>query len=195
MDPAVAERNVNDQQPLRVLIVENSRPVAALVLNQVEKAGFIVSADLVETAEEFSLRLGANTYDIILADYRLPNWAGMDALKLRRHLGQDIPFLLVTGTLGEEAAVECIKEGVSDYVLKERLARLPVAVHRALEEKALREDRARAAQALRESEARYRILAETANDAFITIHSERGILFIIAASGRVFGFTDRKSVV
>src|SRR5207245_8184066 len=136
-----------------------------------------------------SLRLGANTYDIILADYRLPNWTGMDALKLLRHLGQDIPFLLVTGTLGEEAAVECIKEGASDYVLKERLARLPVAVRRALEEKALREDRARAAQALRESEARYRILAETANDAFITINSESRILFVNAAAERIFGYT------
>ena len=189
MDPAVAERNVNVQQPLRVLIVENSRPDADLILNQLEKAGFKVSADLVETAEEFSLRLGANTYDIILADYRLPNWTGMDALKLLRHLGQDIPFLLVTGTLGEEAAVECIKEGASDYVLKERLARLPVAVRRALEEKALREDRARAAQALRESEARYRILAETANDAFITINSESRILFVNAAAERIFGYT------
>ena len=189
MDPAVAERNVNVQQPLRVLIVENSRPDADLILNQLEKAGFKVSADLVETAEEFSLRLGANTYDIILADYRLPNWTGMDALKLLRHLGQDIPFVLVTGTLGEEAAVECIKEGVSDYVLKERLARLPVAVRRALEEKALREDRARAAQALRESEARYRILAETANDAFITINSESRILFVNAAAERIFGYT------
>src|SRR5207302_1372442 len=113
----------------------------------------------------------------------------MDALKLLRRLGQDIPFVLVTGTLGEEAAVECIKEGVSDYVLKERLARLPVAVRRALEEKALREDRARAAQALRESEARYRILAETANDAFITINSESRILFVNAAAERIFGYT------
>jgi len=146
------------RNPLRVLLVEDSRPEAELCLRELKKAGFEVCADLVQTPEEFSERLRSSTYDIVLADYRLPGWTGLEALALLRQLGQDVPFLLVTGTLGEEAAVECIKQGVTEYVLKDRLARLPVAVKRALEEKAHREERARAERALRESEASFRLL-------------------------------------
>ena len=146
------------RKPLRVLIVEDSRPEAELNLLELKRAGFQVRADLVATPEEFTRRLHAHSYDVILADYRLPGWTGLDALALLRQLGKEIPFLLVTGTLGEEAAVECIKQGVNDYVLKDRLARLPMAVRQALEEKALREERARAERALRESEASFRLL-------------------------------------
>jgi len=145
-------------QPLRILVVEHDQADVELCLQELKRAGLKVRADVVATPEEFSERLGRNTYDIILADYRLPNWMGLDALALLRQLAKDIPFLLVTGTLGEEAAVECIKQGVSDYILKDRLTRLPVAVNRALEEKALREERARAERALHESEAGFRLL-------------------------------------
>src|SRR5207245_11666873 len=78
--------------------------------------------------------------DIVLADYNLSGWTGMDALAFLREKGKDIPFILVTGALGEEMAVECVKKGVSDYIRKDRLARLPVAICRALEEKHLRDD-------------------------------------------------------
>ena len=145
-------------KPLRVLIVEHSLPDAELSLAELKKAGLEVRADLVQSSEEFTERLCSNAYDIILADYRLPGWTGLEALALLRNAGKDIPFLLVTGTLGEEAAVECIKQGVTDYVLKGHLTRLPVAVRHALEEKTLREERTRAEQALRESEASFRLL-------------------------------------
>ena len=145
-------------RPLQILMVEHSRPDAELCLQVLKKAGFQVRVNLVQTPEEFVERLGSSDYDIVLADYRLPQWTGIEALALLKQSGKDIPFLLVTGTLGEEAAVECIKQGVTEYVLKDRLARLPVAVNRALEEKALREARARAEQALRLSEASFRLL-------------------------------------
>ncbi len=143
---------------LNVLMVEHVLPDAELSLQELKRAGFKVRADLVQTPEEFAERLQAHSYDIILADYRLPDWTGLEALVTLRQLGKEIPFVLVTGTLGEEAAVECLKQGVDDYVLKDRLARLTVAVHRALEEKALREERAGAERALRESEAGFRLL-------------------------------------
>src|SRR5437879_8193122 len=95
-------------------------------------------------------------FDVVVADYGVPDWTGLDAFAVVKASGQDIPCLLVTGTLGEEAAVECIKQGVSDYVLKDHLERLPHALKRALNEKRLREDAAIALQALAESEARAR---------------------------------------
>ncbi len=144
--------------PLRVLLVEHTQADIDLSLLELKKAGVAVCADVAQTPEEFGQRLLQNHYDIILADYRLPDWTGLDALAMLRHLGQDTPFLLVTGTLGDEVAVECIKQGVTDYVLKERLARLPLAVQRALEEAALRRERAHAQRALHDSEASFRLL-------------------------------------
>ncbi len=145
-------------RPLRVLMVEHNVADVELCLRELKMAGYEVQADVVAALEEFSERLSGNDYDVILADYRLPHWTGLEALAQLRQLGKDIPFLLVTGTLGEEVAVECIKQGVTDYILKDRLARLAVAVQRALEERALREENARATQALRESEASFRLL-------------------------------------
>src|SRR5256885_10983197 len=71
----------------------------------------------------------------MLSDYRIPTWGGVEAFRLLKKSGRDIPFILITGTLGEEAAVDLIKEGVADYILKDRLVRLPSAVRRALQEK------------------------------------------------------------
>src|SRR5258708_27456394 len=100
-------------------------------------------------------------YDLILAEYRLPDWTGLDALRWVRSSGVDIPFILVTGTLGDDLAVQCIKEGATDYVLKDKLDRLPRACRRALEEKQLRLQRDRAENELRESEQQYRLLFDT----------------------------------
>ncbi|MBI3668844.1 MAG: PAS domain S-box protein [Acidobacteria bacterium] len=145
-------------RPLRLLVVEHNVADVELCLRELKTAGYEVQADVVAAPEEYAERLRRSDYDIILADYRLPHWTGLEAFEQLRQLGKDIPFLLVTGTLGEEVAVECIKQGVTDYVLKDRLARLAVAVRRALEEKALRDENAHAAQALRESEASFRLL-------------------------------------
>ena len=147
---------------LRVLVVEHSQVDVELCVKELERAGFQVSADLAETPEQFTERLAAREYDIVLADYRLPEWTGMDALKILREQGRSIPFILVTGTLGEERAVEAIKQGATDYVLKDHLGALAVAVQRALEEQRLRADRQRSEEALRRSEANYRALFQAA---------------------------------
>src|SRR5712692_9376607 len=141
-------------KPLRVLLVEHSRSDAELCLQELKRAGFEVHCDIVQSPEEFSERMRSSIYDIVLADYQLPQWTGMDALALLRQLEKEIPLLLVTGALGEEVAVDCIKQGVCDYILKDRLTRLPLAVHRALMEKILREERRRAEDALREANER-----------------------------------------
>ncbi|HXP82430.1 MAG TPA: response regulator [Verrucomicrobiae bacterium] len=143
----------NMNAPLHALLIENSAADAELNLHELGHAGFQCQPQIIATRAEFLQHLGRFPFDIVLADYRLPGWTGMDAFSAMRQAEHDVPFILVTGTLGEEVAVECIKQGVTDYVLKEHLARLPLVVARALEERAVRDARNLMVQALRQSEA------------------------------------------
>ncbi len=149
-------------QPLRVLIVEHNAADVELCVAELRRAGFLAQVDVAENRQQLLTNLRAASYDVVLADYRLPSWTGLDALAALRELGLDMPFILVTGTIGEEGAVEAMKQGVTDYVLKNRIERLPQVVRRALDERAGKEARRQAEEALRGSEARYRSLVENA---------------------------------
>jgi PAS domain S-box-containing protein len=142
--------------PLRILIVEHSREDADLILHELRDAGRRIDYVLAENREQFCLALQHEDFDAVLSDYRLPSWTGLDALHELRVTGKDIPFLLVSGTLGEEAAVDCIKQGVTDYILKDHISRLPLALHRAINEKALRDESRQTQSALAKSELRAR---------------------------------------
>ena len=152
-------------KPLRVLYVEHTAADVELVRHALERAALEVAMDVAQTLDEFTQLFRSRNYDLVLADYRLPGWTGMEALDWLMQQGSDVPFIMVSGSLGDEAAVECLKRGASDYVLKDHLARLPVVVRRALSEHAAREARARAEEALRASEAQFRQLTEAAPEA------------------------------
>ncbi|MGA2328666.1 MAG: PAS domain S-box protein [Bryobacteraceae bacterium] len=147
---------------IRALFIEDDSADVELSLRELRKAWFDVQGDVVQTPEELAERMRAKSYDLALVDYRLPGWTGLDALDLLRAEGSELPVILLTGGTGEEAAVECLKRGAIEYVLKNHLERLPVAVRRALEDKSLREARRRAEEALRLSEASKRSLIEHA---------------------------------
>jgi len=138
--------------PLRALLIENSVNEAQTNLRELERAGFPCSAQMITSRNELVDRLAQFSFDVVIADYRLRGWTGMDAFSAMRQAGYHIPFILVTETLGEEVAVECIKQGITDYVLKEHLARLPVVVARALDESTARDARGLLIQALQQSE-------------------------------------------
>jgi len=143
MSASEAATRTSARRTLRVLYIEDSPHDAKLCLRQLEQAGYELSARLVTSREEFEEDLRTQPYDVILADYRTPNWSAMEALEALKQVDKDLPFIIVTGTLGDEGAVECIKRGATDYVLKDRPARLPQAVERALKEKAAREEHQR----------------------------------------------------
>jgi two-component system cell cycle sensor histidine kinase/response regulator CckA len=176
--------------PLRALLLEHSSDDVELILLQLSESGFRVDHTLAETKEQFRAAVAKNSYDVVLADYRLPSWTGLDAFRELRNAGNDIPFLLVTGTLGEEAAVECIKQGVNDYILKDRLSRLPVALTRALTEKALREENERAHEALRLSEARNRDLVENSVYGIFRVSADGRFLDANPGLLRILGCAD-----
>ena len=124
--------------PLHVLIVDHSPDDVELMLVQLREAGLSLDYTLAENREQFRQALQQENFDAILSAYRLPNWTGLEALQELRAAGRNIPFLLVSGILGEEAAVECLKQGVTDCIPKERISQLPVALRRAIEENGLR---------------------------------------------------------
>jgi PAS domain S-box-containing protein len=134
-------------RPLRVLFVDDCDDDVQLSIRVLEKAGYAIHPHVVQTREQFGRALSAGDYDLILCDYRLPGWSGGDVLRMVRDSGRELPVVLVTGTLGEETAVEMIKLGAADFVLKQRLSRLPLAIQRAMREKQIREERSRAEQA------------------------------------------------
>jgi PAS domain S-box-containing protein len=143
---------------LRVLVLDRTPAGAEMILRELRSAGYHCQAHIVAKPKEFLARLERLDCDIVLSDYHLPGWTGLDALALMRRAGRELPFILVTEMLGEEVAVECLKQGVTDYVLKDHLARLPVVVARALEEKSLRDARSFMVEALQQSEASFRFL-------------------------------------
>lgn len=126
------------ESTLRLLIVEDMAEDMELIVLALEAGGVNFNSDTAQTATECRQLLQNSKYDAVLSDYRLPGFNGLEVLKLMQELGQDIPFILVTGSLGEEAAVECIKAGMTDYVLKGRLFRLPTVLERSLQEYKMR---------------------------------------------------------
>ncbi|MEW5814046.1 MAG: response regulator, partial [Spirochaetota bacterium] len=133
--------------PLRILILEDCPDDAELMLHALRQAGYEPDWQRVETEPDYVSRLDPSL-DIILADYALPQFDAIHALRLLRERGLDIPFIVVTSSISEEEAVESIKEGAADYLLKDRLARLGPAVVQAVQEKRLRDEKRRAEERL-----------------------------------------------
>jgi signal transduction histidine kinase len=152
-DPAESQgpHKPDHRAQLRLLLVEDNTSDSELILHAMASGGFALDHDVVQTVEEFTQKIRKNSYAVVLADYRLPGWNGMDTLEILRHEGFDIPVMLVTGALGEERAVECMRRGAADYVLKDHLAKLPEAVRRVLEEKRLRDENRRTQEELARS--------------------------------------------
>ena len=151
--------------PLRVLILEDKLSDAELSVLELHRSGFEPDWQRVETESDYVSHLDS-ALDLILADYSLPQFDGLRALQLLQQSGLDIPFILISGTVGEEVAVEAMKQGADDYLLKDRLTRLGPAVRSALEQKLLRDERKLAKEALWETESQLRTVL---NNAPITI--------------------------
>ncbi|MGH7951748.1 MAG: response regulator [Limisphaerales bacterium] len=128
----------------------------------------------VDTRGDFFAALEQSDLDIILSDYTMPNFSGREALALAREKRPDVPFLFVSGTIGEDTAIEALKNGATDYVLKHRLMRLIPAVARALSESEERAERERAEEAMRQSEHKYRELFECLDDAAFLVDEKSG---------------------
>ena len=149
--------------PLRVLILEDSLSDTELMLYELRQAGIEVDWQRVETEQDYLPQLDAG-FDVILSDFHMPQFEAMRALQLLQERGLNIPFIIVTGSISEEVAVESMKQGAADYLLKDRLVRLGQAVLHAVQEKKLRDERQRAKERSEELE-REKLISEAANRA------------------------------
>lgn len=156
---AGAERVFAMKNEIRILLLEDSTTDANLVRHTLGQAGFAYSLECVDTEAAFVHQLEKSPPDLILSDFSLPTIDGYTALQIAGEKCPDAPFIFVTGTLGEEVAIETLKKGATDYVLKHRLSRLVLSVHRALREAKERTERRRAEAQLRESHQQLRALS------------------------------------
>jgi len=173
--------------PIRVLIVEDTPDDADLMLGVLADQGFAPQAERVETAAAYLAGLDAAP-DVILADYRLPNFSGPRALELLNERRLDIPFITVSGTISDVEAANLIKAGASDFLLKDRLARLGPAVTHALELKDARDEQRRLEATLAESEEKFRLICDTATDVVVLLDGDNRIRYANPAIRDAFGY-------
>jgi diguanylate cyclase (GGDEF)-like protein/PAS domain S-box-containing protein len=149
---------------IRVLIIEDSEDDAWLLVQTLRDAGLDVVFERVDTARAMRAALGGQPWDVVISDYVMPQFRAPDALRILQESGLDLPFIIVSGAIGEQAAVAAMKAGAHDWVMKDSLARLAPAVERELREAAVRTQRRRAEEELRESEERYALSVRAASD-------------------------------
>lgn len=147
------------KSPLRILHLEDNPDDAELIQSALEADDLACTITRVESRAEFIPALTQETFDLVMADFSLPGFDGLTALKLVRQISTDVPFILVSGTVGEERAIESLKSGATDYVLKERLSRLAPAVRRAMAEVEHQAERRRAEAAREEYNRKLEVLS------------------------------------
>ena len=177
-------------KPLKVLIVEDSEDDATLITRELNKGGFDSDVTRIQTAEGMKKALEDKKWDIILSDYRMPGFSGLQALEILKKTGLDIPFILISGTVGEQLVVEAMKAGACDYVMKDKLDRLDVAMERELREAEIRHEKKQAEIALIESEKKYKFLIDKMNEMALILDKTGTILFANRSSLETLGYSE-----
>ncbi len=162
-------------EPLRLLLIEDSDDDAALVLREIKRSHFDVIWERVQTAPDLEAML-ARSWDIVLSDYTMPHLDAPTALEIVRRHAADLPFIVVSGTVGEDTAVEVMRSGANDYLLKGHLTRLVPAITREIRDSRLRAERRRADRARQQAEESFRLIIESSPD-LIVVHREGRIVY------------------
>src|SRR5258706_1434714 len=179
---------------LRILVVEDVPNDAELALWELKRAGIEVDARRVETAAAYRRELEEFKPQLILSDFTMPNFDGTEALAIARERFPDIPFIFVSGSVGEEYVIGAMKQGAHDYVMKTNLVRLSSAVERAIQEQQQRTARRDTEYALRASELRKRSIVESALDCIITVDAQIRIIEFNPAAEKAFGY-EREEIL
>ncbi len=187
-------RAEKESKALRILNLEDDPLDTELIQATLLESGLNCEVTQVQTRADFAAALEKGYFDLILSDYTLPSFDGLSALEMAQKVCPEDPFIIVSGTLGEEAAIESMKSGATDYVLKHRLERLVPAVRRAVHEAEVRSERRRAEEALRESEERFRALVQNASDIITVIDADGTVRYVSPAIERVLGYRPEEMI-
>ena len=179
---------------LRALIVEDSQDDAVMLLRELRRAGYEVISERVETAEGLNAALDRAEWDVVLSDYTMPHFSAPGALAVLKNRQLDLPFIIISGTIGEETAVNAMKAGAQDFLIKGKLARLFPALERELGEAQGRRERRRAEEALRDSESRYRTLFERNLAGVLCVTLDGRVLECNQAMADMLGFPSSREV-
>ncbi len=188
---------IQQKKNLRVLIVEDLEDDALLMIRELERGGYAVESSRVETPQAMTEALESRDWDAVLSDHSMPKFNAPQALALLKERGVDLPFILVSGSIGEDQAVAIMKAGAGDYLRKENLSRLLPVVEREIREAEIRRARLETEEALRKSEALYRTLIETSPDAIVVTDLETRIRMTNPQALRLLGvpsFADLEGI-
>lgn len=160
--------------PLQLLMIEDNEDDALFTTRELRRAGYEVKAERVDTEADLRAALPRQPWDLILCDFTLPGFGGAQALAIAKQILPEVPFIFVSGTIGEEAVAEAMRSGAQDYVMKDRLKRLVPAVARELREAQMRREARQADRFMRESEHKYRQLFDALHEAVFVIDPRSG---------------------
>ena len=180
--------------PLRLLIIEDSEDDAFLLVHSLNREGFEVTSTRVDTPDGMRQALAQQSWDAIISDYQMPSFNGLAALGIYKEFVLDIPFIVVSGAIGEETAVNVMRAGAHDYLIKDNLARLVPAIQRELQEARLRQERRDALTALQHSESRYRAIVEDQTEMINRSTLDGTITFVNNAYARLHERTPEELI-
>ena len=190
---------ISKPQLLRVLMVEDSESDELLIIHELKKGGYEPEYERVETAAEMKKALKEKQWDIILCDYKMPEFNAPSAIDLLKGSNIDIPLIIVSGAIGEETAVQCMRSGAHDYIMKANLSRLCPAITRELEEAEVRIQRNRAEsqreaalEALRHSEERYRSILDNIQEGYFEVDLAGNFTFFNDSLCRILGYSEKE---
>jgi len=176
--------------PLRVLIVEDSENDALLLVRELRGGGYEPLFKRVETAAAMSAELKRQEWDIVISDYVMPKFGGLEALRVLKERGLDLPFIIISGKIGEETAVEVMKAGAHDYFMKDNLARLVPAIQRELQEAVVRRERKLADEALQQQAQ----IIDQIHDSVVSTDLEGRVTSWNRGAERLFGYSTKEAL-